>query len=63
MKYVFVLLKCLEGHHKDNDLNLHCKCFCMGTLVNLLKDCCLIVQRRFVNPNDLESYAGGSINS
>jgi hypothetical protein len=29
----------------------------------LLKDYCLVVGRRFVHPNDLESYVGGSISS
>jgi hypothetical protein len=62
MQHVFVLLKCLQDHRKDSDLNLHCRFFCVGTLVNL-KDCCLIMQGRSLNPNDLESYAGRSVNS
>jgi hypothetical protein len=33
------------------------------TRYSLLKDYHLIVKRRFVHPNDLESYAGGSVSS
>jgi hypothetical protein len=33
------------------------------TVDNLLEDYCLIVGRRFSCPNDLKSYAGGSVSS